>query len=302
MSLHNCNADMGLCADYRQLVWVVGAVFVLHGVIAWALFSIKTPPMPPITQAGITIQLVSASEPAPSVKQTVMPLAKPTVKPIQPVTTPQTQKATLPTLSPKPSKPTPPKVVVRSNADVPIISTKPISSEPAPTVDSTPKQTQTTTANVSPTPENPNLTNPNLAITNQQTADPNHAQSPQVFAQQTASHAANHTSHTNSPTNNHASHEHSHQDNAALMLSGGNLNASWEIKPDVHFDALERDDYRPKTQTISVRFSFDKRGSISNVRVSSGDRALDRAIRQRVARARLKEQPRAGEAQFELKW
>lgn len=85
----------------------------------------------------------------------------------------------------------------------------------------------------------------------------------------------------------------------SLTLSSAEVNASWDKKPDLGFGADEG--FKPKNKTVTATFSFDERGKISGVSITStGDRSMDKEIKRRFASAKLKAQGGSGTASVQL--
>lgn len=95
-------------------------------------------------------------------------------------------------------------------------------------------------------------------------------------------------------------------DTGPIKLSSGQVQASWVSAPNLHFSADEAMDFNPRKKSVTVTFKFNAQGAISGVTVSgTGDRSLDREIKNRIARAKLHPQiingtARAGTATVNL--
>lgn len=78
------------------------------------------------------------------------------------------------------------------------------------------------------------------------------------------------------------------EDTGPIKLSGSQVQASWVSAPNLHFSAEQAVDFNPRNKSVIVTFNFSKDGSINGVTISTtGDRSLDREIRNRIARAKL---------------
>lgn len=85
----------------------------------------------------------------------------------------------------------------------------------------------------------------------------------------------------------------------SLTLNSAQVNASWDKKPDLSFSA--DDGFSPRKKTVTATFSFDERGKISGVSITStGDKSMDREIKRRFASAKLKAQGGSGSASVQL--
>lgn len=201
---------------------------------------------------------------------------------------------------PKPAepKPTPPKPVQAKPVPTPHkpIEPKPAVKTPAPTPVATPTPTQTQApVAAAPTPE------PIAPQTPAPQATPAPTPAPPAPAPVSTAPPA-----PPAPAASSSKPTASAADTGPVKLSSAQVQASWLSAPNLHFSADEAMDFNPRQKSVTVTFKFNAQGSISGVTVSgTGDRALDREIKNRIARAKLHPQvingtARAGTATVNL--